>query len=159
MPDILTRPRFKQAIVLFWGLWWLFAFLTDFIGGLEVLGVLSTPWFDGQNYPFLQKTLAPFGASDPVDVALFVGIIAWALLSTLLYAIAICTPMQDKNRWMRRVDRAFIVSLGLWLAFFLADQVVMNFDLEQNHMVQGGFQLLCYLTIYLLPDEVGSARG
>ena len=29
----------------------------------------------------------------------------------------------------------------------------MNFQLEQNHMVQGGFQLLTFLALHLLPDE------
>lgn len=146
------RIYFKQGLVIFWLLWWAFAFLTDFIGGLEMLGVTSTPWFDGHNYPFLKKTLEQFGATTAVDVALFVGIILWALLSTVLFAFAAVTPYSRKEIWLQRVDVAFIVSLALWLAFFLSDQTVMNFDLEENHMVQGGFQLLCYLTIYLLPD-------
>ncbi|WP_170348858.1 hypothetical protein [Ruegeria atlantica] len=149
---VLMRILFKQSLVIFWFLWWTFAFLTDFIGGLELLGLTSTPWFDGHNFPFLQKTLAQFGASTAVDVILFVGIILWLFLSTLLFAFASFTPYSQTDRWQKRVDAAFIASLGLWLAFFLADQTVMNFDLEENHMVQGGFQLLCYLTIYLLPD-------
>jgi hypothetical protein len=45
------------------------------------------------------------------------------------------------------------ISMSLWLVFFLSDQVVMMFDLEENHMVQGGFQLLTFMTIHLLPDE------
>ena len=146
------RIFFKQGLVGFWFLWWAFAFLTDFIGGLELLGVTSTNWFDGHNYPFLEKTLEPFGATSSVDVALFVGIILWALLSAGLFLIALLTPYAQKDLWMKRADLAYIVSLGLWLAFFLATQVVMNFDLEENLMVQGGFQLLCYLTIYILPD-------
>lgn len=148
-----VRVLFKQSLVVFWGLWWAIAFLTDFVGGLEMLGLTSTPWFDGQNYPFLKQTLAPFGATAAIDIALFVGIILWALVSTLLFSFAIVTPYSRKELWLKRVDYAFVVSLGLWLAFFLADQVVMKFDLEQNHMVQGGFQLLCYLSIHLLPDD------
>lgn len=146
------RIFFKQSLVVFWLLWWAFAFLTDFIGGLELLGVTSTPWFDGHNYPFLKKTLEQFGASTAVDLFFFVGIILWLLLSTFFFLIATVTPYSNKKIWLKRCDTAFIVSLGLWLTFFLADQTVMNFDLEENHMVQGGFQLLCYLTIHLLPD-------
>ncbi|WP_170763785.1 hypothetical protein [Ruegeria lacuscaerulensis] len=146
------RVLFKQGLVIFWFLWWAFAFLTDFIGGLELLGFTSTPWFDGNNYPFLVKTLEQFGSTTTIDVSLFVGIILWALLSALLFLFAAVTSYERKDIWIRRVDMAFIVSLGLWLAFFLSDQTVMKFDLEENHMVQGGFQLLCYLTIYILPD-------
>ncbi|MEP3278328.1 MAG: hypothetical protein ABJN26_00090 [Stappiaceae bacterium] len=51
------------------------------------------------------------------------------------------------------MDSAFIISLGLWFAFFLADQIFLKFDLEQNHMVQGGFQLLCFFALYVLTDD------
>ncbi|MCG7520922.1 hypothetical protein [Ruegeria sp. Ofav3-42] len=146
------RVFFKQGLVVFWFLWWAMAFLTDFVGGLELLGVTSTPWFDGHNYPFLVKTLEQFGSTTAINVSLFIGIILWALLSAGLFLIALGTPYSHTELWFRRVDMAFIVSLGLWLAFFLSDQTVMKFDLEENHMVQGGFQLLCYLTIYVLPD-------
>ncbi len=133
--------------------WWLLAFLTDVNGGLKELGVVTTVWLAGTNYPFLVQTLNPFGVSDWLPPLLFVGIITWSFLSTILFAIAAITPMHPASRWRARVNSAFIVSLGLWLAFFLADQIVMKFDLEQNHMVQGGFQLLCFFAIHLLPGD------
>ena len=51
--------------------------------------------------------------------------------------------------------RIIVVFWALWwtLAFFISDQVVMMFDLEQNHMVQGGFQLLTFMAIHFLPDD------
>ena len=58
-----------------------------------------------------------------------------------------------KDKWYTNVNMAFIFSMVYWMLFFLADQIVMNYDLEQNHMVQGGFELLSYLAIHLLPDE------
>lgn len=54
---------------------------------------------------------------------------------------------------LNRVNLAFIFSLSFWLLFFLADQLIMNFDLEENHMVQGGFELLCYMLINIVPDN------
>ena len=153
---MLTRDRFKQALVAFWAVWWAIAFLTDFIGGLNELGLTSTRWFAGENYPFLRKTLAPYGIPTALATLLFVGIIAWSFLSTILFTIAAITPIRQRARWLRRVDTAFIASLGFWLAFFLSDQIFLKFNLEQNHMVQGGFQLLCYLAIHLLPADTPS---
>ncbi len=51
--------------------------------------------------------------------------------------------------------RIIVVFWALWwtLAFFISDQVVMMFDLEENHMVQGGFQLLTFIAIAYLPDD------
>ena len=149
----ISTLGFKRAILVFWALWWLLAFLTDFIGGLKELGMVAAAWIPHTNYPFLVDALAPYGVPAWLPPLLFAGIISWSFLSTVLFVIAAGTPVQPKPRWRRRLNTAFIVSLSLWLAFFLADQIVMKFALEQNHMVQGGFQLLTYLAIYLLPDD------
>ena len=147
---LYSVTTFKRVIVAFWAIWWLLAFLTDVLGGLKALGLIAPSWLGETNFEFMVQTLAPFGAPDWLPPIFFVGIITWSFLSTILLTVAAMTPIQPWPRWQRRVDAAFIVSLGLWLAFFLADQVVMKFDLEQNHMVQGGFQLLCFLVIHLL---------
>jgi hypothetical protein len=150
---MLTLGVFKRLLVAFWWLWWLIAFLTDFLGGLKELGVITAAWLPHTNYPFLAKSLAPYDAPVWLPPVLFAGIVLWSFLSTVLFTVAMCTPRQPEMRWRHRVDTAFIVSLGLWLAFFIADQVVMKFDLEENHMVQGGFELLCLMAIRLLPDN------
>ena len=150
---IVGRDRFKQVLVAFWALWWAIAFLTDFNGGLIQLGFTTTKWLAGDNYPSLHNTLAAYGTPTWLAVMLFVGIICWSGLSTLLLAKAALTPFRPREGWLKSVDRAFIVSLGLWLAFFIADQIFLKFGLEENHMVQGGFQLLSYIAIHILPDD------
>lgn len=149
----MTISGFKRIIVLFWAIWWLLAFLTDVLGGLKQIGAIAAPWLRNSNYPDLVAALAPYAPPDWLAPVLFVGIIAWSLLTTILFAIATVTPMQPSDRWRWRVNNAYIVSLSFWLAFFLADQIVMNFAFEQNHMVQGGFQLLTFLAIHLLPED------
>jgi hypothetical protein len=149
----VSMTAFKRAILLFWALWWLLAFLTDALGGLTEIGAIAAAWLPHSNYPGLVQSLAPYHPPGWLPPFLFVGIIAWSLLSTVLFALAASTPRQPAERWRRRSNAAFIVSLGLWLAFFLADQVVMKFDLEENHMVQGGFQLLTFLAVHLLPED------
>lgn len=149
----ISIVTFKRIIVVFWAVWWLLAFLTDFVGGLKDIGVIAAPWLDASNYPGLVKSLAPYSVPAWLPPILFVGIITWSFLSTVLFVVAAITPLQPEPRWRTRVNTAFIVSLSLWLAFFIADQIVMKFDLEENHMVQGGFQLLSFMAIHLLPDE------
>lgn len=112
---------FKRIIVVFWALWWMLAFLTDFLGGLYLLNVFTEPWVPRSNYPALVASLTQYDAPNWLPGVFFVGIVAWSLLSAL--------------------------------AFFISDQVVMMFDLEQNHMVQGGFQLLTFMAIHFLPDD------
>ena len=105
------------------------------------------------NYPALVTSLAQYDSPNWLPAVFFVGIIAWSLLSALAFIFAALTPAQPSQRWRERVNAAFIISLGLWFAFFISDQVVMMFDLEQNHMVQGGFQLLTSMAIHFLPDD------
>jgi hypothetical protein len=146
----ISNNLFKRILVIFWGFWWLIAFLTDFLGGLQHLKLIDLSLNIDTNYPFLVKSLMPFNPPHWLPAYLFIMLMIWALISSLLFFWA---SLASKARWLRLANIAFIVSLGLWLAFFLADQIIMNFDLEANHMVQGGFQLLCFFALYLLPEQ------
>ena len=145
---------FKKSIILFWTIWWLIALWTDVVGGLAHLNILDTSWAVDTNYPGLVQSLAMYHVPEWLPPCLFFGIILWSALSSALYIWASISLFKENTPiWKERAQWAFIVSLNYWFAFFLADQMVMKFALEENHMVQGGFQLLTYMAIYLLPDE------
>ncbi|OGT55513.1 MAG: hypothetical protein A3F43_03105 [Gammaproteobacteria bacterium RIFCSPHIGHO2_12_FULL_42_10] len=143
---------FKKIIILFWTLWWLIALWTDVVGGLAHLGILKASWAPDTNYPFLVETLKMYPVASWMPTAFFIAILAWSFLSTLAFCWASAGLVKQRDVWMRRAQVAFVISITFWLAFFIADQAVMKFDLEENHMVQGGFQLLTFLSLYLFPD-------
>ncbi len=144
---------FKYLIVLFWCLWWLIALWTDIIGAVAHLGIIHASWAPDGNYPFLVQSLKMYNAPTWIPAFLYICIIIFSGISFLLFLRACCCKFtQDPKGWLKKTNQAFIFSTGYWMLFFLADQIVMKFDLEQNHMVQGGFGLLCYLAIHLLPD-------
>lgn len=149
----ITNDAFKKILIVFWTLWWLIAFWTDIVGAFAHVGVLTATWAPDTNYPFLAESLKMYNVPDWLVALLFVGIISWSGIATLLFCWATVGLNKNRTVWMQRAQLAFIVSLSFWLAFFLADQLVMKFDLEQNHMVQGGFQFLTFLALYLLPDK------
>lgn len=149
----VNNLHFKKSLILFWTVWWGIALWTDIIGGIAHLGYVKATWAPDTNYPFLKTSLAMYHVPEALVGALFVGIIGWLGLSFITFAHACLALGQPKEIWMARAKRAFIISLALWLAFFISDQLIMNFDLEMNHMVQGGFQLLCYLCLFELPDN------
>ena len=99
------------------------------------------------------KSLAQYDPPSWLPGAFFVAIVIWSFVSAAAFMMAAITPSAPEQRWRSRVNNAFIISMCLWLAFFLSDQVVMMFDLEQNHMVQGSFQLLTFIAIHLLPND------
>jgi hypothetical protein len=149
----LTNEHFKKLLVVFWACWWLIAFWTDLVGTLAHVGLLTASWAPDLNYPFLASSLKMYNAPEWLIQLFYVGIIAWSLLATVAFCWASASLGKSKTVWMHRMQIAFIISLSFWLAFFLADQIVMKFDLEENHMVQGGFQFLTFLAMYLLPDK------
>lgn len=147
------KELFKKIIIIFWTIWWLIALWTDGVGLLAHNGVLQKAWAPDINYPFLVESLKMYSPPFWFIQLCFAGILFWSLLSALAFLWTCMSLNQSITIWRQRADLAFIISLTYWLAFFLADQLVMKFDLEENHMVQGGFQLVTYLTLYLLPTE------
>ncbi|KTC65303.1 Uncharacterised protein (plasmid) [Legionella adelaidensis] len=148
----LNNELFKKLIILFWMCWWVIALWTDIAGALAHLKILSASWAPDVNYPFLVESLKMYGVPSWVPALLFTLILVWSFISAGLFCWASFGLRFEREIWMSRAEIAFIVSLSYWFAFFIADQLVMKFDLEQNHMVQGGFQLLTFLSLYLLPE-------
>lgn len=144
---------FKKLIVLFWTLWWLIALWTDIIGTFAHLNLVHATWAPDTNYPFLVTTLKMYTTQSWISALAFIGILLWSTASTVAFLWAAMSLRRGQKIWLSRARIAFIISLTYWLAFFLADQLVMKFDLEENHMVQGGFELLTFLSLYLLPDK------
>lgn len=145
--------NFKKIIILFWTCWWIIALWTDIVGALSHLQLLNAAWAPDTNYPFLVTSLKMYSPPTWLPALFFIGIIIWSFISTIAFCWASAGLRLEKNVWMRRAEYAFIISLCYWFAFFIADQLVMNFDLEQNHMVQGGFQFITFLGLYILPSS------
>ena len=144
---------FKKIIILFWSLWWLTALWTDVIGALSHLNWLKASWAQDVNYPFLVKSLDIYTLPVWICPVLFTGIILWSLLNTILFIYASVSLNKPHPIWLARAKYAFVVSLCFWLAYFLSDQLVMKYDLEENHMIQGGFELLTFLCVYIFPEK------
>lgn len=149
----IDNTLFKKIIIIFWALWWLLAVWTDVVGVLAHLKIIVASWAPDTNYPFLVSSLSIYNVASWVPSLLFAFILLWSFISTGLFCWASCGLMRDQDVWIYRAEIAFIVSITYWLAFFISDQLVMKFDLEENHMVQGGFELLSYFSLYLLPSK------
>ncbi len=149
--------NFKKILVVFWSVWWLIALWTDIVGAMSHMGWLAADWAPDTNYPFLVSSLKMYSPPVWLTPILFIGIMSWSLISTLAFIYAsVKVWTQGLKPAMRYIEIAFVVSLSYWLAFFIADQLIMKFDLEENHMVQGGFQLLTFLCFYCLPEQAVS---
>lgn len=147
------KETLKKIIIIYWTFWWLIALWTDLVGGLAHYGLLMKSWAPDTNLPFLIDALKMYPLPSLAPFLLFICILFGSFLATASFLWVSLSLHHDEAIWMRRADVAFLISLSFWLAFFLADQIIMNYDLEANHMIQGGFQWLTYLVLYLLPCE------
>lgn len=149
----ISNEVFNKILILFWSVWWIIAFWTDITGGLAHVGMLKASWASDSNYPFLVESLKMYHAPTIVPFVFFILIICWSLISAISFFWTSLALSQSREIWISRARTAYIISLTFWLAFFIADQLVMKFDLEENHMVQGGFELLTYFALYILPSK------
>lgn len=147
--DSIGPHLLNKIIIIFWAAWWLIAFWTDIVGSLAHLNVLHASWAPDTNFPFLVSSLRMYNAPKWLAVLLYLGIIGWSFLCTAAFTWTACSLHKHPAIWRQRAQLAFILSLTFWFAFFLSDQIVMKFDLEENHMVQGGFALLTYLCLFI----------
>lgn len=145
--------HFKKIIILFWTFWWLIALWTDVIGGLSHLHLIEASFAPDTNYPFLVSSLAMYHPPQWLPALFYIGIVCWSALSFASFAYATAALRQNESLWHQRATIAFIISLTYWFAFLLADQMIMNFDLEENHMVQAGFELLTFFYFFLHPQH------
>jgi hypothetical protein len=129
---------------VYWLLWWASALWTDVTGALKVLGVLTAPWAYAENYHFLVKSLQMYSPPNWLPVVFLCAILSCLTLITLIFARACYLQCRKSAQWVVWTVYGFVASQGLWMLFFLADQLILNFSLEQNHMVQASFQLLCF---------------
>ncbi len=149
---MMTLEHFKKSMIIFWFVWWAITFWTDIAGGLAHMGYLNASFTPDTNYPFLVASLAMYHPPAWLPVVFYIAIILGSFICTALFARGVLALRQNQFIWIKHAKTAFIFSLWFWLAFFIADQLVMKFDLEENHMVQGGFELLCFLALYILPE-------
>ena len=149
----MIKLYFKKSIVLFWTLWWLIALWTDVVGALAHQGLLLKSWAPDANYPHLLQSLKMYPYAEILAPVFYGAIILGCFISSAFFCRASFSLTKPPSIWLKRADLAFITSLCLWFAFCIADQMVMKFDLEENHMVQAGFEFLSYLSLYLLPNS------
>lgn len=153
MTITLNNLHFKKIIVLFWTAWWLIALWTDIVGALNHYNILKASWAPDVNFPMLVKSLRMYHPPDWLPTLFYFGIIICSCVVTISFSFASLSCIKDaKKIWMRRAEVAFILGLTYWFMFLLADQCVMDFALEENHMVQAGFHLLTFIALYCLPE-------
>ena len=148
----ITLYLLKRGVLLFWALWFALALATNAFDALKAAGALAAGWsFASGNYAFMREVTAVHGAGPWLTNALFAGVLVWEGLAFWLHGRAVVLFRDPGCR--RPAVVAFAVSLALWSAFILADEVFIAYAVEATHMRLFVAELVSLLVVLLLPDE------
>lgn len=145
--------KFCKFLPFYWLFWWATALWTDVTGAMKVVGLIDAKWAYADNYHFLVKSLHMYSIPSWLPAVFLILIIMSLAAVTAVFAMACYLQIKQRPQWETWTVYAFMLSLCLWMGFFIADQLIMNFDLEQNHMVQGGFEMLCFIFFVIVLQE------
>jgi hypothetical protein len=148
-PSILL----KRCLLLFWAVWLTVVFTTNVLDGCKALGWLGQSWaFASGNYRFLEETTARYGTPAWLNGLLFVGVIGWDGDAALLFWLAGLRFRGNEDRpWL--LYTAFTVSLALWSAFLIADELFIAYAVAGTHWRLFTAQLITLVAIELLPNH------
>jgi hypothetical protein len=147
--DILS---FQLALLLFWSLWFSIVLLTNSFEGLKKAGILPDRWkFASDNFSAIEKTLSIYTPPGWLAGFLFTGILLWQGLVVIFMWVAWARSFQAGSLQFEALDTAFTLSIGLWLAFLLADEILMEYDVKIDHLLLFLAQLATLLALHLLP--------
>ena len=146
----LSLLTLKQGALLFWALWLTLVFLANLCDFLKHVGILGDGWkFASGNFDLIRKTTDVYHLPEIAVRILFVGILLWEALATLLMGAALFTFSGDMTG---AIYTAFGVGLGLWAAFLIADEVFVAYPMESTHFPIFIAQLITLLALYVLPN-------
>lgn len=139
----------KRTLLAFWAVWLTVVFATNVADAAKVLGLLPESWaFASGNFRFVSQTTARYGLAEWMNGVLFAGVILWEGLAAVLFWQAAATFTRRANY------TAFLVSLLLWTAFLVTDEIFIAYAVAGTHLRIFTAQLVTLLAIELLPDDL-----
>ncbi len=141
----------KVALLASWAVWLTVVLVTNLMDAAKALHLLRPEWpFASGNYAFLTHVTGKYDTPEWVNGVLFAGVIAWEAAATALFWAACLTHRGRRGVMVRHA--AFVVALGLWMAFAVADEVFIAYDVERAHVQLFIAQLATLLAVELLPE-------
>ncbi|MFN2292706.1 MAG: hypothetical protein ACK2UC_16055 [Anaerolineae bacterium] len=139
----------KAGLLFFWSLWLTIVLLTNLFDALKRLGLLPDGWrwVSGNFRAIANSVPLPRWAIG----LLFLGVLLWEGLGVLLFWRAFYGYGVTGNTGLGEVYTAFGVSLALWSAFMIADEIFRIYAYQSTHLLLFIGQLLTVLVIGLLP--------
>lgn len=145
--------QIKCGLLLFWGCWFLLAFLTNCSDFFGTYNLLPADWrFRSGNMALILSAIHIYGFSYALaNLLFFIDIIIQGSVAGL-FLIATIKFWTRRPAW-KWINAAFGISIALWAAFTLMDEFFIVYNLEGTHMSLFAAELLTMIAMHLLPAE------
>jgi hypothetical protein len=147
----------KRGLLFFWALWFSLVLATNVADGMKALGLLPDTWpLVSGNYAFVKKVMSIYSTPVWLVGTLFALVVLWEGLATLLFWRAFIQFDGVDQPGLATVYAAFAVSLALWAAFIVWDEILLVYqttNLEAVHLGILTAQLMTLVAIRALPDD------
>jgi hypothetical protein len=153
---MVNRPVtfLKRALLLGWAVWLSVVLASNVADAARALGLLDDSWaFASGNYRFLAETTARYGPPAWLNGLLFAGVIGWEGTAAVLFWRCWLRFPGTGQGGRQGLYAAFTAGLTLWLAFLVADEVFITYDVEGTHLRLFTAQLASLVAIELLPED------
>jgi hypothetical protein len=156
----ISLAAVKRGLLAFWATWLSVVAATNVLDALRAAGALplSFPFASG-NWGWINQTMDPLAVPRGLQAALFAGAVAWEALAAGLFWRA-CRSYRDRPlEQEREAVAACGVSLALWAAFQVLDEVFLAYQPEAVHRAIFLNQIATVLLLGLLPAAGDGARS
>lgn len=149
-----SLEKLKTGLVIFWAMWFSMATLTNFMDLLTHLSLLPEHFsFASHNENLMKGIMSLYHLPDSVVLFAFILIITYEFIITCTFWIAAVGFLKSLPSRMALVNRAFTLSIALWAAFMVGEEIFIAYAFEGVHLDLLVAQLICLMAIHLLPSS------
>lgn len=129
------RRALACALLAGWAFWTSVVSATNIFDALRELGVLPADWRAASgNFRWIARTTDVYHVPAWGNAVMFGGVILWEVTIAALLWRAVAKSWRGGPSAPAATLLGFLVSLPLWLAFMVADEVFIEFAPEETHL-------------------------
>ncbi len=126
------RLTLTLVVLLSWAGWISVVWTTNVLDLLRHLGVLPSSWgFASGNLAWIISTTQIYAAPEWMNILMFVGVIVWEGLMVIQFWRAVIAG--DTGSRQAHARFGFILGVGLFGAFTIADEIFLAYETEATH--------------------------
>lgn len=148
----MSAQWIRQGLLLYWTVWTATVFASNVTDALRAMRLLPASWgFISGNYSTMIRVTNIYHTPRWVGAWLFSGVILWEAFGACSFGLALRSSKASVDR--SNFNLAFAINLSLWAAFMIADEVLLDYEIENTHRSIFAAQLLTLAVLYLLPED------